>query len=206
MRDINLSEQTSLPFQWGRMEILPLLFMRMFPVAIILICILSGCKNDLAEVKAITTRANVNIENGKDVNIRYSDHGKVKINALAKSVTRFNTEKSYMEFPDGIKVTFYSADGQVSTTMLADYASAVESTNLMTARKNVEVTNVKGEKLNTEELIWDPQKKILYSNAFVKITTAEEIIFGNGLEANEDFTDYVIKKITGTVKVKPDAE
>jgi LPS export ABC transporter protein LptC len=173
---------------------------------ILALLMLSGCKNDLDEVKLVTTRANVNIEEGKGVIIQYSDHGKTKIKADAKTVTRFNTEKPYMEFADGIKVSFYSADGQVSTTMVADYASVVESSNIMTARKNVEVINAKGEKLNTEELIWDEQKKILYSNAFVKITTADEIIYGNGMEANEDFTDYVIKKITGKVKVKTGKE
>jgi Lipopolysaccharide-assembly, LptC-related len=68
------------------------------------------------------------------------------------------------------------------------------------------VINAKGEKLNTEEIIWDEQKKIIYSNAFVKITTGDEIIWGIGMEANEDFTDYVIKKVTGKVKVKTEKE
>jgi len=167
---------------------------------------LSGCKNDLDQAKLITSRANVNIETGKNVIIQYSDHGNTKIKAVAKTLTRFNVEKPYLEFTDGIKITFYSEDRTVGTTMTADYASAVENSNIMTARKNVEVINAKGEKLNTEEIIWDEQKKIIYSNAFVKITTADEIIWGNGMEANEDFTDYVIKKVIGKVKVKTEKE
>lgn len=169
-------------------------------------CFMSGCKNDLDEAKLITSRANVNIEKGKNVNIRYSDHGNTKIKAEAKTLTRFNVEKPYLEFTDGIKITFYSADGAVGTTMTADYASAVENSGIMTARKNVEVINAKGEKLNTEEIVWDEQKKVIYSNAFVKISTADEIIWGNGMEANEDFTDYVIKKVIGKVKVKTEKE
>ena len=171
-----------------------------------MIGLLTGCKNDLDEAKLITSRANVNIETGKNVNIQYSDHGNTKIKAEAKTLTRFNVEKPYLEFPDGIKVTFYSADRQVSTTMTAEYASAVENSNIMTARKNVEVINAKGEKLNTEEIIWDEQKKVIYSNAFVKISTTDEIIWGNGMVANEDFTDYVIKKVIGKVKVKTEKE
>lgn len=174
--------------------------------ALLLAVLLPCCKNDMQEARLVTARANTQIEQGKNVTIRYSDHGKIKIKAEAKTLTRFNTDRPYMEFSDGIKVSFYSVDGQVSTTMVADYASAVESSSIMTARKNVEVINAKGEKLNTEELIWDEQKKVLYSNAFVKITTAEEIIYGNGMEANEDFSDYVIKKITGKVKVKTEKE
>ena len=64
------------------------------------------------------------------------------------------------------------------------------------------VVNQKGEILNTDELIWDEDKKIIYSNSFVKITTPDEIIYGNGMTANENFTDYVIKHITGTIRVK----
>jgi len=169
-------------------------------------CLGTGCKNDLDEAKLITSRANVNIETGKDVVIQYSDHGNTKIKATAKTLTRFNVEKPYLEFSDGIKMIFYSEDKQVGTTLTADYASAVENSNIMTARKNVEVVNAKGERMNTEEIIWDEQKKIIYSNAFVKITTADEIIWGNGMEANEDFTDYVIKKVIGKVKVKTEKD
>jgi LPS export ABC transporter protein LptC len=172
----------------------------------LMLCALPGCKNDMDEAKLVTSRANVNIETGKDVIIQYSDHGNTKIKATAKTLTRFNVEKPYLEFSDGIKIIFYSEDKKVGTTMTADYASAVENSNIMTARKNVEVINAKGEKLNTEEIIWDEQKKIIYSNAFVKITTADEIIWGNGMEANEDFSDYVIKKVIGKVKVKTDKE
>ena len=72
----------------------------------------------------------------------------------------------------------------------------------MEVKYNVEVVNVNGEKLNTEQLTWDEQKQKIVSNAFVKITTAEEIITGNGLEANQDFTQYEIKEITGTIRLE----
>jgi hypothetical protein len=65
----------------------------------------------------------------------------------------------------------------------------------------VEVVNANGEKLNTEHLIWDEGKKKITSDAFVKITTAKEIIMGKGLEANQDFTQYEIKEVTGTIRI-----
>lgn len=153
------------------------------------------------EARKITSRANVNIETGKEVTIKYTDHGNIKIKVVAKKVNRFNTEKPYMEFSEGIKLFFFNGK-EVETMLTAGYATAVESSNQMTARNNVEVINVKGDKMNTEELIWDSDKKIIYSNTFVKITTADEIIFGDGMEANETFSDYTIKHITGKVKVK----
>jgi LPS export ABC transporter protein LptC len=71
----------------------------------------------------------------------------------------------------------------------------------MEVKYNVEVVNAKGDKLNTEHLIWDEQKKKITSDAFVKITTAKEIIMGKGLEANQDFTQYEIKNIQGIINI-----
>jgi LPS export ABC transporter protein LptC len=166
-----------------------------------LLLLSSSCQNDMDEARKITSRANVNIETGKEVTIKYTDHGNIKIKVVAKKVNRFNTEKPYMEFSEGIKLFFFNGK-EVETMLTAGYATAVESSNQMTARNNVEVINVKGDKMNTEELIWDSDKKIIYSNTFVKITTADEIIFGDGMVANETFSDYTIKHITGKVKVK----
>ncbi|MFN8309562.1 MAG: LPS export ABC transporter periplasmic protein LptC [Chitinophagales bacterium] len=180
--------------------------MRLAGALLWLMMALSACKNDLNEARLVTARANVNIEHGTDIEIRYSDHGKTKIKAFAPSATRFNAEQPYMEFSKGLKIYFYHENGEVQSTMTAEYATAVENSSQMTARKNVEVINEKGEKLNTEELIWDENKKIIYSNSALKITTADEIILGNGMEADETFTNYSIHHITGIVKVKAEVE
>jgi LPS export ABC transporter protein LptC len=172
-----------------------------FVLGVLCFLSVSACKNDLDAAKQITSKANVNIERGKDVEIIYSSAGENKIKAYAKTVLRFNTEKPYMEFIDGIKINFFGKDGSVETVMTAKHAMAQDGSSLMTARNNVVVTNVRGERLDTEELIWDESRKQIYSNAFVKITTNDEILLGNGMESNETFTDYTIKHITGTLKV-----
>ena len=69
----------------------------------------------------------------------------------------------------------------------------------MEADRNVVVVNKKGERLNTEQLYWDETKHIIYTNKAVTITTATEILDGDGLQSNEDFTDYKITSLHGTV-------
>ena len=73
---------------------------------------------------------------------------------------------------------------------------------IMEAKNNVVVVNEKGEQLNTEHLTWDKKQSLIYTKEFVKITTAEEIIYGNGLESNQSFTKYKIKDIKGTINLK----
>ena len=74
----------------------------------------------------------------------------------------------------------------------------------MKAVGNVFLVNSKGEQLNAEELIWDQNKKKIFSDKFVKVTTEDEIMFGNGFESNEDFSEYKVKKLTGQLKIDKD--
>lgn len=162
---------------------------------------LVSCGNDLEEAKLVAARANVNIEIGKEVVINYSDNGVTRIKATAPTATRFNKEKPYMEFGDGIHLQFFDAEGNVESTLTAKYATAVENSQEMTVRDSIVVVNQKGERLTTDELIWDEEKKIIYSNTFVKIATEDEVIYGKGMIANQNFSDYTIKNITGKIKV-----
>jgi len=90
----------------------------------------------------------------------------------------------------------------VNTSLTAKYAIRYEREQKMEARNDVVVVNIKGEKLNTEKLIWDGIRRKIYTDAFVKITTDDQILMGNGLESDETFSEYEIKNLTGTILLK----
>ena len=71
----------------------------------------------------------------------------------------------------------------------------------VTVRDSVVWQSVNGERLETEELVWDDQKHIVFSDRFVKITKPGEVLYGYGFEANEDFTRWQIKALEGRIKV-----
>jgi LPS export ABC transporter protein LptC len=168
----------------------------------LLLLFIFSCKKENENTEIVTSYANTNIESGKNIEINYSDRGLTKVKAQAKTATRYNVEKPYMEFSDGIKVFFYDSENKIISSMIADYATAVEGQGNMIAKGNVVVINEKGEKLHCDELIWDEKSKQIYSNSNVTITTADEIISGKSMVANETFSEYTIKNITGIVKVK----
>jgi LPS export ABC transporter protein LptC len=140
-------------------------------------------------------------EVGNDVNILYTENGKPKAKIITDEITRYISEEGITEFKKGLKIYFFDTEQQIESSMSANYGKAFEKEEELFARDNVVIINVKGEKLNTEELTWKRKEKKIYSTKFVKITTNDEIIFGEGLEANEDFSDYTIKKVKGTIKV-----
>jgi LPS export ABC transporter protein LptC len=101
-----------------------------------------------------------------------------------------------------VHVTFIGVDNKPETEMTAGYAVSYEGKGKMEARINVVVVNNKGETLKTQHLIWEEKTKKIYTHEFVTITTKEEILYGDGLESNQEFTKYRIKNIKGTIAVK----
>jgi hypothetical protein len=64
------------------------------------------------------------------------------------------------------------------------------------------VVNEKNEQLNTEHLVWDEQKGLIYSDKFVKINTGKEILMGEGMESDERFNRWKIKRPKGSITIK----
>lgn len=132
----------------------------------------------------------------------YSDSAVVRAKMNAPQRDVYKGENPYVEMPKGIKVVFYDKSKKPETTLTANYGIRREKDEKMEVRSNVIVVNSQGQQLNTEKLIWDEKTEKLTTDVLVKITTQDEIIWGQGLESNQTFTDYTIKKITGKIKLK----
>jgi LPS export ABC transporter protein LptC len=177
---------------------------RGFFILALLQALLTGCENDLAKVKLVSDHSKLPVESSEKLEILYSDSARVKLKMTAPVLNRYHTEKPYTELPKGVHVEFYDDSLKVISVLTAGYAIRYDSESLMEAKTNVVVVNQKGEKLNTEHLIWNERSAKIYSDAFVRITTADKVIFGNGFEANQDFTNYRIFKIKGTININKD--
>ncbi|MFN3938958.1 MAG: LPS export ABC transporter periplasmic protein LptC, partial [Chitinophagales bacterium] len=144
-----------------------------------------SCVNDMQEVQQTVAAAEPNVEKGKDIVLYYSNNGNIKIRIKAPTLVRYLTEEPYTEFSEGLHVDFYDDSSNVISVLTAHYGIRYEKELKTIVRNNVVVINQKGEQLNTEELIWDERKNLIYSEKFVKITTDNEVLYGEGLEADE---------------------
>ncbi|MDG1189904.1 MAG: LPS export ABC transporter periplasmic protein LptC [Flavobacteriales bacterium] len=141
------------------------------------------------------------VETINDCEIIYSDSSKVRVLLSAAIMNRFNHEKKYVEIEDGLKVQFFDESGKKESELLSDYAIIDEENDVMQAQKNVVVRNVNGDVLESETLNWSQEKQEIFTDDFIKITTANEVIYGQGLVSNQNFTKYTIKKIKGTISI-----
>ncbi len=160
-----------------------------------------ACENNLQQVNQFIVSPNAPIETGVDEQILYSDSAHLKVKLITPLLLHFIKDTSYIEFPKGLHAYFYNDSGLITNELKANYGIRYESVSKMEVEKDVELTNAKGDRLTTQHLTWDEQRKLIYTNDFVKIVTAKETIFGDGLEANQDFSQYTIKKPKGSLKV-----
>ncbi len=169
---------------------------------------LVSCKNDLSEVRRIFTADEVKVETMKDVEMLYSDSAIVRVKVKGPTLLRHrDPDDPFDEFPDGLAVDFFDNYGIQQSKLTANYAIRRENENQIIVRDSVVWQSNKREVLETEELIWDEKKQIVYTKRFVTITKPEEIIFGYGFEADQDFSSWEINSITGRIMVNsPDEE
>ena len=163
----------------------------LFPV------VLFSCETDLEKVNLLSSIDNLPVETTMDAEILYSDSAKVKMKLTAPVWNRYAEKNPRIELPKGVHIILYEDSLTVKSTLTANYAVRYEEKKLMEANGNVIVVNERGECLNTEHLIWNEASRKIYTKEFVKITTADEVIFGDGLESNEDFSKYKITNIKG---------
>ena len=167
----------------------------------------SSCENDIAVVNTITSvnEKKLPVQSDVNVEIMYSDSARVRAKLTGPKLDRYAGVKPYMELPKGLEIIFYDEHHKEQTKLTADYGIGFDNGNgmeHMEAKRNVVVINQKGDKLNTEHLIWNAITKKIFTDEFVKITTKDEIIWGDGLVANQDFSDYTIKNVRGQINVK----
>lgn len=173
---------------------------------VLLLTVFIACKTDKEEITKVTEVSKLPQESGRNVEILYSDSGMIQMKLTSSRIDRHAGETPYLEFPEGLVVDFYDENLNIKSKLSANYAIRYEKEKKMEAKKNVVVVNVKGEKLNTEHLIWDEAREKIYTNEFVKITMKDEVLYGEGLESNQDFTRYRILKIKGTLSIEDEGK
>lgn len=179
---------------------------RVSTILTLLFCLLMfACKNDPKEIDELISKSSMQEDKAEDVVIIYSEAGNTKIRMFATEFIRNEVAKPpYTEMRKGLKVEFFNDSLEVDNTVTAMYARYYEEEGNVLIRDSVVVVNSKGETLKTEELIWNQKVRKFYTEKFVRINTPDQIMYGDGLEANEDFSWYRILNPKGTVKVKKD--
>ena len=164
--------------------------------------LLGSCKNTVEDVNDLVSKFDTQVETAKGVEILYSDSAQVRVRITGPTMLyHLDRREPRQEFPDGVSVDFFGPEGAITSQLDARYGLRLENKNEVIVRDSVVWQSVEGEKIESEELIWDERQRKIYTNKFVVITRPDEIIYGHGFEADQDFTYSRINAIEGRLKV-----
>jgi LPS export ABC transporter protein LptC len=170
---------------------------RLIVVALLCLALLSCNQSELKEPLIYDGPQRI----AENVETFYTENNQVKVKMMAAVVYQF--ENGDQEFPKGLYLEFYDEAGKLESTLRANEAYYFKKEHQWRGRGKVEVKNIeKNEQLNTEELFWRPSDEKIFTDKFVTIRQQTDVIYGQGLEAKQDMSDYVIKKPEGEFAVE----
>jgi len=137
-----------------------------------------------------------------DIHILHSDSAVMRSEISAPKQLEF--ANGNLEFPEGIDIQLFNVQGKLETTLRADRGFFMRDQNLYRGEGNVQVKNLrKDQRLQTEEIFWNQAEKKIYTEKFVTIQERQTIFNGTGMEADDSFSTYRLKKVRDSRTVLP---
>jgi LPS export ABC transporter protein LptC len=161
---------------------------------------LGGCENNVKDIPNKHKMVALP-EEGKQIESYLSEKGAVKGKLSAPYMLRFlQADTPYTEFPKSLHVDFYNDSLKIESKVDALYGKYLPNQEKVFLRDTVIVKNIlKGDTLHCNELWWDQHTQRFYTDKPVRIYTKTQILFGNGMEADQNFRWYTITHMTGSV-------
>ena len=157
-----------------------------------------ACKEKIVEKEINYEGAIREVENTE---LAYGDSAQVMVKM--KTALELDLQNQDAVYPKEVRLFFYDPTGTESTTIRSDSGRYFKRENHYKLMGNILINDkVKNQNLTTTELIWSPDKKIIYTNKPVDLITPTQVLHGMGMQANQDFTQYSLGRSKGVLNVK----
>lgn len=148
----------------------------------------SSCENDMNAVRRFDA-TKMGVEQADTVETIISQTAHVKGVLTAPYMERNLNTPPFTEFPRGLKVVFYSDSLTETSELTAKYGKMMQNENDIFLRDSVVFKNYKTlERLDCKELKWDAKRQLFVSNSFSRVATPTDTLYGQGFEANQNFS------------------
>lgn len=162
---------------------------------------IAGCENDPDKINAWSKPKEM-VEVGKSIEAYLSQESKVKAKLTAPLMLRHEADTLYTEFPNTLHVDFYDDSTKIESWVDSKHGKYFENLDKVYLWDSVVVINVKGDTLKSQDLWWDKNKQLFYTDKYAEYLRTDKQIFpGKGLEATQDFKRITFKEPTGIVHV-----
>ena len=151
---------------------------------------------------SFASERNLSIET-QNINVSYSVNG-IVISTI-QSKLRLQYDNFDNEYPKGVYIECYDSKGQFICSVRANKAFQYHDTGIFELYNDVEFLSIdknsKIKRINTESLLWDMKKKIIYNNYFVRMELDDDVICGYCIYAKQNLSYYKLDKPNGDINV-----
>ena len=171
---------------------------------IIFVTLFLSCQNAQENIENFIDVSSLPLEELTEPIIYYTENGKIRVRVSTNKMSRYSGEEDIVKLSGNVKIEFFrSGVSDKKSELTCNLALINNTTDIMTANEDVLLMGDQKE-LSTEQLIWDKNKDVIYTDSEVIITTQDEVISGVGFESNPEFTEYEIKKAKGSFILQKD--
>lgn len=161
----------------------------------------SSCENDEKVINDLTKRV-VMKEEAVNVVSMLSQQGKLRAILKAPLMIRVFADTVYAEFPKSLHCDFYDSTVTIESWLDSKQGKYFENLNKVYLWDSVVVISRTGDTLKCQDLWWDQNTKLFYSDKYAEYRTPDKKIYpGKGLEATQDFSRITFRYPIGTIKV-----
>ncbi len=159
-------------------------------IAFVIATFLISCGGKTAEGELLDINA-IPRQTVADMYAVQSNNGGLQMRMEAALMQRFqndSTKISYELFPQGFDVYAYNKEGLLETHIhsLAAKHTTTKDEEKWEAYGDVVIKNfIKGERMETDTLYWDREKKTIFTHCFVKMYSPQGFMQGYGMESDE---------------------
>ncbi len=179
--------------------------LRLATVCLLLAVTVPACSGPLDQRQADAVQAALadslaNVTEATDVSLTLYENARAAVLLSAPLAVTTELENGNTEtlFKNGVEIVLTdSASAQTlakSRQVLYESPSAV-----FTLTGEVRVDGWGGRRLRADSLIWDRNTQRIRTEGYVVMVTESDSIFGFGLRATSDLSDYTVLRITGSV-------
>lgn len=163
-------------------------------LGLMLFAALSGCREEVkVNVASKLNPAKMPTMTTRNISTLISDSGVTQYRIVAPLWEMYdNIDEPYWRFPEGIYLRKFDRKLNVIATIAADSAVYFKAKSLWRLDGRVEVTKGKDDLFQSNQVFWDQNKGIVYSDSFIHIENATHMMEGYGFTARQDFSGYRI--------------
>lgn len=160
---------------------------------ILITLIFTACGNSDKEISEFNSKS-LGIEEIKNADINYTLGGKPKAKLRSPLMLRVQQNNPYIEFPKKLHVDFFNDSGKVDSRLDANYGKYLETESKVFLKDSIRVINTIGDTLYCNELWWDRNRTgwEFYTDKPVRIRRKMEVVDGTGMQAAQNFKNWVI--------------